>query len=444
SELFSGLAYAGAGLLKSTDGGTSWTLLASAALGGLSCGAVRVDPSNANTLLAATSYGFAGRGSEFPATPARAVQRSTARGATWSIRLPGEATALQADPTNFSRQYAGLGNIFGSTANGLYRSLDAGVSWTKLDGPWSALAGGVGRVTVAIAPSNPDIVYVSISDAQNSVGVDAGLLGLWLCSTAWAAAPAWTSIPVSATDDGTGTHGYCGWDLAFSIAARLCTGTNVLTVDPANPSVFYAGGVPLWKYDGSTWKEVSKTVADPANGIHVDQRGFAWAGNRLVIGNDGGVWSTTDGGNTWSSHNAGLSTFEIYGGSLHPSNPNVALLGSQDNGSSRYNGSGWTLFFGGDGSDNAISSGKPDTDWAMSSQNLDIYRTKDGGATRSKVDAGIEKTGVPFIGRLAKCPSGDGALIAGTDNLWKSANFFGAGTPSWASTGPHKGRAITA
>jgi hypothetical protein len=48
----------------------------------------------------------------------------------------------------------------------------------------------------------------------------------------------------------------------------------------------------------------------------------------------------------------------------------VAILGSPDNGTSRYNGSVWTLFFGGDGSDSAFV-GEPDTDWAMSAQNLE-------------------------------------------------------------------------
>jgi hypothetical protein len=444
AQLFSGFAYAGGGLLKSTDGGTDWQLLATSALGNLTCGSVKVDPANSNIVLAATSYGTAGRGSEFPSFPPRGILKSTDGGVTWSSRLTGEATSLQVDPTNFNNQYAGLGNVFGAAANGVYRSANAGTTWTKIDGPWSAATGGIGRVSIAIAPSNPNVLYVGIQDAIDNRGVDGGLLGLWQTSSAWSATPAWSGIPVGATDDGSGTHGFCGWDPAYRLAVRTCSSTDVLSVDPANPAVLYAGGVALWKFDGASWTEVSKTASDPANGIHVDQRGLGWAGGRLLVGNDGGVWSTTDGGNTWSDHNTNLSTHEIYGGSLHPSNPDLALIGSQDNGTSRWNGSTWTWFFGGDGSDSAISSAKPDSDWALTAQNLEISRTKDGGSTRSAADAGIDKTAAPFIARLAKCPSSDAAVIAGTDNLWKSTNFFGAGTPGWSSNGPEMGSGITA
>ena len=87
---------------------------------------------------------------------------------------------------------------------------------------------------------------------------------------------------------------------------------------------------------------------------------------------------------------------------------------------------------------------KPDTNWAVSSQNLDLRRTRDGGATISSADAGIDKTSVPFIARFARCPSNDDIFIAGTDNLWKSANFFSGATSSWSSNGPEMGSGISA
>ena len=69
--------------------------------------------------------------------------------------------------------------------------------------------GGVGRVELALAPSNPNVLYVSIQDAydQNHVGHDLALLGLWKTTNAWDPAPSWTQIDVRQTDDGTGLYG---------------------------------------------------------------------------------------------------------------------------------------------------------------------------------------------------------------------------------------------
>src|SRR5207244_2910790 len=115
--------------------------------------------------------------------------------------------------------------------------------------------------------------------------------------------PTWIQIPTGATDNGTGIHGYCGWDYAFNTDSDQCWYSHDIIVDPTNASTLYAGGIPLWKCTNCgaspTWTEVSKTRTDPANGIHVDQHSVAWAGSRLIVGNDGGVWSTTDGGSTW-------------------------------------------------------------------------------------------------------------------------------------------------
>jgi photosystem II stability/assembly factor-like uncharacterized protein len=171
---------------------------------------------------------------------------------------------------------------------------------------------------------------------------------------------------------------------------------------------------------------------------------MAWAGSRLIVGNDGGVWSTTDGGTTWADHNTNLSITQFYDGSLHPTDPNFALAGSQDNGTEQWTGSdAWQWIYFGDGADNAISSSHPDTDWAVSFQNLAIRRTTDGGASFIVANSGINRTGVPFIARFEKCPTNDDVFIAGTDNLWRSNNFFSGVSPTWFSNSPEMGSGLT-
>jgi uncharacterized repeat protein (TIGR01451 family) len=413
---FSGDSYEGAGLLKSTDGGTNWQLLAAATFAKNGFSAIKVDPGNSNTVLAATTRAIAGRENAYaPAIPPQGVFRSTDGGTTWAQTLIGEATELAVDPTNFTRQYAGLGEIFGETPNGVYRSTDGGQTWAVIGGPWTSLSGGVGRVALAIAPSNPNRVYVSIQDAFGGGGSDGQLLGLFQTDNAWDGTPTWTRI--------TSAPRYCD----------ACWYSQVLAVDPLNANLLYAGGLGVWKFDGTTWTEIDNV----ANGIHVDQHSLLFAGTRLIAGNDGGVWSTTDAGANWVDHNTTLATIQFYDGSLHPTNAAFALGASQDNGTEKWTGANaWNFVFGGDGADNAISSKAPDTNWAVSFQGLGIMRTTNGGASFIAADSGIDHSGAPFIARLEKCPSNDNVFIAGTDNLWRSINFFSGVSPSWASNGP--------
>src|SRR5262249_19775922 len=156
-----------------------------------------------------------------------------------------------------------------------------GETWTRLTGPWSSLPGGIGRVELAIAPTNPDVLYVSIQDAFNGVGDDSGLLGLWVTTNAWAPTPTWSQISTTAA----GPHAYCSaWFLTYS----QCWYDHEILVDPTNPAILYAGGITLWKYFNGTWTEISKTQT-PSAGIHIDQQCMAAAGSRIIVGNDGGV-----------------------------------------------------------------------------------------------------------------------------------------------------------
>lgn len=437
---FSGSSYFGAGVLKSLDGGSTWNAIPGSAdtFRGGAFSDIVVSPSDANTLLAATAVGIGGKGAgRLPNPAATGIFRSTDGGASWSLRLSGDVTDLEVRPGNFAQMYAARGAVFGGAANGLYRSTDAGVSWSKVPGPWDGAAGGVGRTELAIAPSDPNVMYVSVSDAIDGAGNDGGMIGLYKTTNAWEAAPTWTQISLKPTDNGTGTLGYCGWGDAYRAAVNQCWYDHEIIVDPTDPNVLYAGGIEIWKYDGLTWSDVSNK---PDVGTHVDQHAFAWAGKRLVVGNDGGVWSSDDGGATWATHNLELAFTQFYEGTAHPSGLELAIGGSQDNGTSLWRGSdGWPNIFGGDGADNALSTSDPENDWAFSSQSLNIVRTTDGGRSFAGATGGIDRSNAPFIARFEKCPSNDDVFLAGTDNLWRSDNFFSGAQAVWRANGPEMG-----
>jgi hypothetical protein len=407
--IYAGVGYdsgLGVGILRSSDGGVSWQLLGTSTFSNVSFFSfreIKVDPTNPNTLLVA-SWAF------FGPTASTGIFKSTDGGVTWSQKLPGTATEFEVDPGNFNNMYAGIktdstgGN---SSLNGVYRSTNAGETWLAISGPWGAITNGGSLIEFAIAPSNHDTLYVSFSRVSDGAHH-------WRTNNAWAAVPTWSELPI--------------------FFAGNFNNYQDSIVDPTNPDILYVGGfAALEKFTlGTGWSDVTA-------GTHVDQIAMAWLGSRLIVGNDGGMWSTTDGGLNWVNHNTNLSVTQFYIGSLHSTNPNFVLGASQDNGTERTIGpSAWQFLFGGDGNANAISSSSPDTNWAISACcGHEIDRTTNGGASFTRfVDAGIDYTGAPFVLEFEKCPLNDDVFIAGTDNLWRTNNFFSSGSPTWFANGP--------
>jgi len=420
-EIDHGQPSLGVGFLKSTDGGGTWRLVAGAPFLGRLFSRIEVDPAGSQVVLAATSTG---------------IYRSTDGGLTWPEQpLARFVTRLEVDPTNFNRQYAGV--AYDDDAAGLYRSVDGGRNWGPVSGPWLHAppqpAGDVGVVALAIAPTNPNVLYVGI----HKRGPAANLKGLWRTDNAWGSAPTWNSISTAATDAfGSPWLDYCAYfDPLANGPAGQCFYDNVLSVDRGTPDILYAGGIPMWRYDQTslpgTWSDIGDKTVPPGlqlDVVHVDQHAIAWTGNRLIVGNDGGVYSTTDGGDTWSNHNTGLSIAQFYRGSLHPTNPNAALGGAQDNGSSQFTGaSRWEFVYGGDGGDNFFASVNrdPDQNFAVSFvQGLFILRRVAGINGLCSTEPDPDSNNVPFNSPFEKCPTSDDIVIAGSHDIWETNQFF--------------------
>jgi photosystem II stability/assembly factor-like uncharacterized protein len=166
----------------------------------------------------------------------------------------------------------------------------------------------------------------------------------------------------------------------------------------------------------------------------VDFHTLTWVGNRLITGNDGGVFSTTDLGATWQSHNQALLTNMFYSAALHPTDPTFAFGSARDYGPATYRASeGWRVSTLGNWGESevAISASRPDTDWMGTNTNLQIRRTKDGGRTNIQADVGIDRSGADFVAPVRKCPANDDVFLAGSNRLWRSNDFFSGSAPSW-------------
>jgi photosystem II stability/assembly factor-like uncharacterized protein len=440
-----GFTRGGLGMLKSVDGGTTWSMLAGSTFARAALRRVHVHPSNPDTLMAISARGGLGRDSRewAPMPPPYGVWKSTDGAVSWIRTLAGQATALEIDATNFSRQYAAiadqrLGVISdtpGAATNGVYRSTDGGHTWSFVAGPWGSIVSPtmstVGRVELAMAPSNPNVLYASIQVPPNGGTSGTGLLGLYRTDNAWDPVPAWVQISLA----GLGGASYCG--------PTKCGYAHTITVDPGDPGTLVAGGA-----DQGFWRCTNCGLApawtniDARRHVHSDLHAMAWTGGRLIVGTDGGVWSTTDFGGSWQNHNRTLSTGMFYGASLHPTNPNALVAGLRDFTLTVLRpGVGWVFLPQLAGSEWGeaeveVSSSRPDTDWMSAWIWGRIHRTQDGGATGIRADAGIDPIGSAFVAPVRKCPANENVFLTGTNRMWRTNNFFNAASPTWSANGP--------
>jgi len=164
----------GDGVYKSTDAGGHWQHMGLDATGHI--GRIVVDPHNPQRVFVCAL------GQLFKAQPERGVYRTEDGGRTWQLVLgPNPDTGcsdLAIDPSDPNTLYAGMWQLrvypwkidSGGPAGGIYVTRDGGATWRKLAGhglPPAAHA--VGKVAVAIAPSNPQRVYALVQDTQPSL-----------------------------------------------------------------------------------------------------------------------------------------------------------------------------------------------------------------------------------------------------------------------------------
>lgn len=424
----------GMGMLKSTDGGRTWTLVGAASLARGAIRRVRVHPENPNVLTVTVSRGGNGRDSRIgtPGSPPFGILKSNDGGSTWVRTLPGRATALEVDLTNFNNQYAAIGETLGrdgenndargSRPNGLYRSADGGQTWSSVTGPWDSSAPGtVGHIELALAPSNPNVLYAGIATPEAGTNT---LLGLYRTDNAWDAAPTWIQVPT----DATGSGGYCG--------ASKCSYSHVLSVDPADPNRLFAAGARIWRCDDC---KSSPRWSGVQGNTHADFHALAWARNRFITGNDGGVWSSTDLGQSWRNHNRTLPTLMFYSAALHPTDPEFMLAGLRDFPPSiRTTAKNFLVLASlpapghwGE-AEVAVSSQRPETDWMVADLWGGIYRTTDAGRTAVFAGPEIQRTSTAFVPPVRKCPSNDNVFLTGNVRMWRTNDFFSSATPQWS------------
>ena len=394
----------GGGVLKSVNGGASWTLQtipwagpddATNARFRHSIRKLVIDPNVAN----AQSVWIAGD---------HGVYRTVDGGTNWTLVTalpytgkPGVGGCWPELPTDFaidptvspSRLYVAFGarsNSSGFTAlsctgvasdpnyrknNGIYRSTDGGTNWTSITGVgFPTLPGRVGRITLMMAPSDKKQVYALISCVPNGASTcpsgTYSSLGIFRTADATVASPTWTA---------GSTTNFCASQGWYDLAGA---------VDPTNPAKLFVAGLDTYlsTNSGGTLTKKSSWTGAGSSFVHADQHQVVFASATTVfIACDGGIFKgTITGGTTvsWQNLNGGgLSTLQFYGIGQHPTNPARIHGGLQDNGEA-YTADGITWFEtqGGDG-------GMSATDWENGEIAYEEYvyaaiaRSTSGGAS---------------------------------------------------------------
>lgn len=384
---FSADSYYGCGLLRSVDGGASWTQLGASVFrtsnGGAKISRVVLDPTTAGTVATTRLYVASDFG----------LHISTNGGASFALALSGVVTDLVMDPTDPTVLYAAVRGV------GVYKSIDSGVSWILRS---TGFATSTWRINLAIAPSAPDTLYASV---QSGGGSD--LAGIWRTTDG---AATWGQR--SATNASCGNQ--CWYDMTMA-------------VDPGNPDVVYFGGVYLYKStDGAA------AFTNVSGSIHVDQHVLAFApsdAGQLFVGNDGGIFRSTDGGGSWTSLNTDLVLTQFYEGiALHPWEPQTVMGGTQDNGTLTFYGDpSWWHVLGGDGGFTAIDHRDPtvryaETQW-VSNSGYSGPRRDDGAGFFQLRTNGIDLSDrALFIPPLVMDPIDPATLYFGTYRVYRTTD----------------------
>ena len=366
------------GLLKSTDGGTTWNTTGLSFYMGNTrqLSKVLIDPTNTSRLLVAGSAG---------------IFRSTDAGVTFTQTQTGSYKDMEFKPGDPNFVYA-CGSEF-------YRSLDNGQTWTKITSGLP-VAANVSREAIAITAADANYVYLIAGLPQPNYGTQ----GFYKSTNS---GQSFTTVVAA----GPALGAQQWYDLGIGAS-------------PTNSQEIMIGGQTdfIRSTDGgATWNQVG-------GGTHVDYHDVVYTDATTVYAtSDGGIYKSTNNGSSWTNLNHNLAIAEMYGfgQSSSPTNANLLLQGWQDNGTNKYNGTNWTQAMGGDGMLCFIDWNNDQNMWGEQ-YNGSLNKSTNGGAGWTSVTGNITEAGA-WVTPWSQDPNVAGTIYAGFVNLWKSTN----GGPAW-------------
>lgn len=465
-------SYQGQGILRSTNGGRTWTVLGQTLFAGTGIGNILLDPrfeGNANTEHLIIGAGFAGRSNSstescdgsLPAgeNPPFGVFISNDGGQSFTETLnvgsfadfPFElgTSDMVMSPSDPNVIYAA------EQVEGIYKSTDAGHTWTDLNA--NAASGlpapesGFDRIQLSISKADTNVLYSVYSNViflgahmQAFRTGDGGNTWTDLTSVPDVCdGQCWYDMPITASPTDPNTvfiGGNANYAYAFTLLGSPtgpadCTTIAALSNLPADCNATIAKSSD----GGKTWQDIGLGDVQ-ANGfpkgqftLHPDDHAIVFDPNHpnvMYTGNDGGLFVTTDGGHSWNDLNPGLGTVQFQAVSVSPNGQ--IFGGTQDNGTEKFTrqtGTTWTSVDGGDGGLTQIDPSNPNTIYHTYA-GVSLARSDDDGQMWTEIDFPLLNDFSSFYPAFALAPSKPSTLYYGTYRVWRTDNKGGTGSAS--------------
>ncbi len=361
-------AQRGLGIWKTSDGGSTWSQLAS---------------TNNSNFYWIQRLAVASNGDLYAAT--KTGLRKSTDGAASFTKVLGSGTGSSSN--NISDvEIAADGAVWAGvgiwSTDGVYRSTTGNAgSWTKLNTGGNGFpTSGIRRIELAVAPSNASVCYALVQGSGNGLG---DIYKTTNTGSSWS-----TLAKPNDADGGIPANDFTRSQAWYDFS---------LAVDPNNANTVFAGGVDLFKSTngGSSWSQIAHWYGGYGyQYVHADQHiAYFEPGNSSVIyfGNDGGIWrsaNATSGTPSIAFKGDNYNVTQFYACAMNPTAySNEFLAGAQDNGSHAFStaGIGSTVeVTGGDGMFCHIDQGNPSymfTSYVYSN----YFRSSNGGASFSTI-----------------------------------------------------------
>jgi len=333
------------GVLKSTDGGNTWnkTGLDFSAVSGIS-NEIYIHPSNSDILWVSTNFG---------------LYKTIDAGGNWTKILSSNISDFKLKPNDPNTIYAVSKSLF-------YKSIDGGDNFSIISAglPESSPVDSnekPSRLVVEVSPANPEVVYVL------GCKKDYTFKGLYKSTNSA------TTFAKTGQDEDFFEGAQAWYDMA-------------LAVSPEDENLVFIGEIAVWGStdggDSFTRKTLGYSGSRSVANIHVDQHFLRFFNNKLYAGNDGGIYESSDKGDSFKDLTKNLNISQYYRiGTGRNSVENISG-GLQDNGGFGYSNDTWYWYHDGDGMGSVVDPNDPNIYYGFLQYGGLLFITYDGGARK--------------------------------------------------------------